>query len=178
MHASFHVHSPSVLSAYTIFLSLKGGQRGPRHELFLFQLYKKFTIKKEKTKRAWHGNETGFACYHDFQCALTMVITYIFITKTHWISACLHALACFEQMLQGLEAVLKHAILALMQKPKRYMFAHPKTIYGSYWRRIRNRTRRMRRQVLYVYVKNLCKLLSHVRRMRLHEMLHLCIRQF
>ena len=27
----------------------------------------------------------------------------------------------------------------------------------------------MRRQMLYMYLKNLCKLLSHVRRVRLHE---------
>ena len=143
MHAGFHVHSTPVLSAYTIFLSLSG----------------------MAMRLALHA-------VTDFQCALTMVILYTFTTKTHWISACLlivYALACFEQMLQGLEAALKHAILALIQKPKRYVFAHPKTIYGSYWRRIRNRTRRMRRQMLYMYLENLCKLLSHVQRIRLHE---------
>ncbi len=104
MHAGFHVHSPSVLSAYTIFLSLSG----------------------MATRLALHA-------VTDFQCALTMVITYIFITKTHWISASLlilYALAWLEQMLQGLEAALKHAIIALIQKLKRYVFAHPKTIYG------------------------------------------------
>ena len=103
MHDGFHVHSTPVLSAYTIFLSLSG----------------------MAMRLALHA-------VTDFQCALTMDI---FITKTHWISACLlilYALACFEQMLQGLEAALKHAILALIQKPKRYVFAHPKTIYGSY----------------------------------------------
>ena len=72
-------------------------------------------------------------------------------------------------MLQGLEAALKHTILALIRKPKRYVFAHPKTIYGSYWRRIRNRTRRMRPQMLYKYLKTLCKILSHVQCLRLHE---------
>ncbi len=108
----------------------------------------------------------------DFHCALTTVIACIFIAKTHWISACLltlYAPTCFEQLLQGLEAAIKHTILALIRKPKRYVFAHPKTVHGSYWRRIRNRTRRMRRQMLYKYLKTLCKLVSHVQHMRLHE---------
>ena len=78
MHAGFHVHSTPALSAYTIFLSLSG----------------------MAMRLALHA-------VTDFHCALTMVITYISITKTHWISACLlilYALACFKQMLQALEA--------------------------------------------------------------------------
>jgi len=143
MHAGFRVHSPPLLTGYTILSSLSSmAMRLALHTVT------------------------------DIHCALTMVIACIFIAKTHWISACLLALyapACFEQMLQGLEAALKHTILALIRKPKRHVFAHPQTRYGSYWRRIRNRTRRMRRQMLYKYTKTLCKLLSCVRRLKLQH---------
>ena len=138
MHAGFHVHSPPLLTGYTIFVSLSG-------------MAVRLTLH----------------VVTDFHCALTTVIACSLIAKTHWMSACLltlYAPACFEHMLQGLEAALTHTILALIRKPKRYVFAHPKNIYGSYWRRIRNRTRRMRRQMLYKYIKTLCKLLSHVQR--------------
>ncbi len=143
MHAGFHVHSPPLLAGYTIFLSLFG----------------------MAMRLALHA-------VTDLHCALTMVIAYTFIRNTHWISACLltlYAPACFEQILQGFEAALKHTILALIRKPKRYVFAHPKTRYGSYWKRIRNRTRRMRRQMLYKYLKTICKLLTFVQRLKLHK---------
>ncbi len=143
MHAGCHVHSPPLLTGCTIFLSLSGmAMRLALHTVT------------------------------DVHCAFTMVIACIFIAKTIWISACLltlYAPACFEQMLQGLEAALKHTVLAFIRKPKRYVFTHPKTKYGSYWRRIRNCSRRMRRQMLYKYLKTLCKLLSCVRSLKLHE---------
>ena len=94
------------------------------------------------------------------------------MAKTYWMSACLltlYAPALFEHVLQGLEAALTHTILALIRKPRRYVFAHPKNICGSYWRGIRHRTRRMRRHMLYKYIKTLCKLLSHVQCVQLHE---------
>ena len=143
MHAGFHVHSPPWLTMHTIFLSLFG----------------------IAMRLALHA-------VTDVHCALTMVIACICIAKIHWISACLltlYAPACFQQMLQGLEAALQHAILALIRKPKRHVFAHPKTRYGSFWKRIRNRTCTMRRQMLYKYLKTLCKLLSCVRRLKIHE---------
>lgn len=143
MQAGFHVHSPPLLTGYTILVSLSG-------------MALRLTLH----------------VVTDFHCALATVIACSFIAKTHWMSACLltlYAPSCFEHMLQGLEAALTHAILALIRKPKRYVFAHPKNIYGSYWRRIRHRTRRMRRQMLYKYIKTLRKLLSHVQRVQLHE---------
>lgn len=121
MHAGFHVHNPPLPIMYTIFLSLFG----------------------IAMRLALH-------IATNLHCALTMAIAYIFVAETHWISACLLTLfapAFGEQLLQGLEAALKHAILALVKKPKRNMFAHPNTRYGPYWKRIRYHTRRMRRQV-------------------------------
>ena len=67
----------------------------------------------------------------NLHCTLTMVIAF---TNTHWISACvltLYAPACFGQILQGFEAALKHTIPALIQKPKRFVFAYR---YSSYWK--------------------------------------------
>ncbi len=57
----------------------------------------------------------------DLHCALTTIIACIFIAKTHWISACLltlYAPAGFEQMLQGLEAALKHMTLKTCSHPE------------------------------------------------------------
>ena len=49
------------------------------------------------------------------------------------------------------------------------MFAHPKIRYSLYWKRIRNRTRRMRRQMLYKYLRTLCQLLTYVQHVKLQH---------
>lgn len=85
MQADFHVHSPPLLTGYTIIVSLSS-------------MAMRLTLH----------------VVTDFHCALTTVIACSFIAKTHWISACLltlYAPACFGHMLQGLEAALTHTIL-------------------------------------------------------------------
>ena len=143
MQTGLHVHSSLMLSMSTICFSL-------------FGMAMRLTVHTVT----------------NLHCILTIAITYTFVANTHWISACLlalHAPTCLEQLLEGFEATLQHGIHALIKKQKRNMFAHPKIRYSLYWKRVRNRTRRMRRHLLYRYLRTLCQLLTYVQHVKLQH---------
>ncbi len=92
-------------------------------------------------------------------CMLTLAAAYSFLAQPHWISACLimlHAPKAVDNLTMRLTHVIEYAIQSLIKDPKQFKFAHPRIRNGTYWRRIRNRTRRLHKQPVYRYVKVLC----------------------
>ena len=92
-------------------------------------------------------------------CMLTLAAAYSFLTQPHWISACLimlYAPEAIEKLTTRLTYVIEYAIQSLVKNLKQFKFAHPRIRNGTYWRRIRNRTRQLRKQPVYKYIKVLC----------------------
>ncbi len=59
--------------------------------------------------------------------------------------------------------VIQHAIQSLVKKTKQSKFPQPRIRNGAYWRRIRNKTRRLHKQPVYRYIKVLCWLHHFIR---------------
>ncbi len=92
-------------------------------------------------------------------CMLTVIAAYSFLAQPHWVSACLvllYAPKAKDRLTMKLTHVIQHAIQSSVKKPKQPKFAHPRIRKGTYWRRIRNRTRRLQKQPMYRYIKVLC----------------------
>ncbi len=92
-------------------------------------------------------------------CMLTLTAAYSFLAQPHWISACLillYAPKAIDKLTIRLTHVIEYAIQSLVKDPKKLKFAHPRIRNGTYWRRIRNRTRRLHKQLMCRYTKVLC----------------------
>ena len=111
---------------------------------------------------------TMFVLTH-LHCMLTLASTYSFLAHPHWVSASLMMIygpKGMQHFLAGLTQALEHAIQSVVRSPKQPKFAHPTVRNGRYWRRIRNRTRWLHKQIVYKYVKALCwlhQLLQHAK---------------
>ncbi len=68
----------------------------------------------------------------------------------------MHAPKAIDNLRIELTHTMEYAIQSLVKDPKQSKFAHPRIQNGTYWRRIRNRTRRLHKQPVYRYVKVLC----------------------
>ncbi len=88
-------------------------------------------------------------------CMLTLTAAYSFLAQPHWNSACLillYAPGAIELTIR-LTHVIQHAIQSPVKNPKQTNFTHPRIRNGTYWRRSRNRTRRLHKQPVYRYIK-------------------------
>ncbi len=61
-----------------------------------------------------------------------------------------------NQLTVRLAHVIQYAIQSLVKNPKQSKIPHPSIQNGTYWRRIRNKTRRLHKQPVYRYIKVLC----------------------
>ena len=88
-------------------------------------------------------------------CMLNVAAACSFIAQPHWITACL-IMPCASKAINKLTIRLTHviqnAIQSLVKNPKKFKFPHPKIRNGAYWRRIRNKTRRLHKHSVYKYI--------------------------
>ena len=92
-------------------------------------------------------------------CMLTVAAACSFLAQPHWITACLIMLyvpKAINKLTIRLAHVIQHAIQSLVKKTKQSKFPQPRIRNGAYWRRIRNKTRRLHKQPVYRYIKVLC----------------------
>jgi len=92
-------------------------------------------------------------------CMLTVAAACSFLAQPHWITACvimIYAPKAINQLTVRLAHVIQYAIQSLVKNPKQSKFPHPSIQNGTYWRRIRNKTRRLHKQPVYRYIKVLC----------------------
>ena len=69
----------------------------------------------------------------------------------------------YVQIVDGVAEAIAQAIQTFVNKPKRARFQHPRFRSGMYWRQIRNRTRKLHRQMVYKYVKLLYQLHTYLK---------------
>ena len=77
-------------------------------------------------------------------CMLTLTAAYSFLAQPHWNSACLillYAPRAIDKLTIRLTHVIQHAIQSPVKNRKQSKFTRPRIRNGTYWRRIRNRTR-------------------------------------
>ena len=77
-------------------------------------------------------------------CMLTVAFACSFFAQPHWITACLimlYAPKAINQLTTRLAHDIQYAIQSLAKNPKQFKFPHPIIQNGTYWRRIKNKTR-------------------------------------
>lgn len=92
-------------------------------------------------------------------CMLIVIAAYKFLAQPHCVSACLLLLytpKAADKLTIRLTHVIEHAIQLLVKDRNNFKFAHPRIRNGTYWKRIRNRKRRLHKQLVYRYIKVLC----------------------
>ena len=90
----------------------------------------------------------------------------------HWFFACLpamHVRLTYKQIVNCIADAITQAINILANKPKRPSFQHPTFRCGKYWRRVRNRTRKLHHQMLYMYVKLLHRFYTYLKTHQSHS---------
>ena len=97
---------------------------------------------------------------------LHKALTFNPLLPTCWFSACSSIMSlplAYAQIVDAVAEAIAHAIQTLVNKPKSARFQHPRFRSGMYWRRIRNRTRKLHRQMIYKYVKLLYQLHTYLK---------------
>ena len=92
-------------------------------------------------------------------CMLTLAVANSSLARPHWNNVCLimlYAPKAIDKLTTRLAHVVEFAIRSLVKHPKQSKLSHPRIRNGKYWRRIKNRTRRLHKQHVYRYIKVLC----------------------